>query len=109
MHATLLVLLGTAADEHGVVGMGLDVLLEILRALERFAAEIALVRLERHMDADVGGDVVALDRRGAALIPLASEVQVVGAFTAYMLLTYVLLLLLAIRIAIFKFDFKNRG
>jgi len=71
--------------------MGLDVLLEILGPLERLAAEVALVRLEGHMDADVRGDVVALDRGSAALVPLAGEVQVVGALAANMLLADVLL------------------
>jgi hypothetical protein len=71
--------------------MGLDMLLEILRALERLAAEVALVGLEGHMDADVRGDVVALDSGGAALVPLAGEVQVVGALAANMLLADVFL------------------
>jgi hypothetical protein len=37
----------------GVVGMGLDMLLQILGALERLATEITLVRLERYMHTDV--------------------------------------------------------
>lgn len=57
--------------QHAVVGVCLDMLFEILRALESLAAKVALVRLERHMDADVRGDVVALDGRGAACAPLA--------------------------------------
>jgi hypothetical protein len=71
--------------------MGLNVLLEILGTLERFAAEIALMRLERHMDPNVRSDVVALDSRGAALVPLASQVQVVGALATNMLLANVFL------------------
>ena len=71
--------------------MRLDVLLEILRALEGLAAEVALVGLERHMYPDVGSDVVSLDRRGAAGIPLAGQVQVVGALATNMLLADVLL------------------
>lgn len=43
------------------------------------------------MDADVRGNVVALDSGGAASVPLAGQVQVVGALTAHMLLTDVLL------------------
>ena len=43
------------------------------------------------MNADVRGDVVALDRSGPARVPLAREVQVVGAFTADMTLTDVFL------------------
>jgi hypothetical protein len=58
----------------------LNMFLEILRTLEGFAAEFALVRLERNVNADVGGDVVALDGRGSALAPLAGQVEVVGRF-----------------------------
>lgn len=64
----------------------LDMLLQVLRSLETLAAEFALVRLQRHMDADMGGDVVSLDGGGTARIPLAGEVQVVGALAAHMTL-----------------------
>lgn len=59
------------AHEDRVVSVRLDMLLEILRTLKGLAAEIALVRFERNMDADVRSDVIALDRRGAAGTPLA--------------------------------------
>ena len=72
--------------------MGLDVLLEILGALERLSAEVALVWLQGNMDTDVRGDVVALDRRGTARVPLASQVEVVGALPANVPLTDVVLL-----------------
>ncbi len=71
--------------------MGLDVLLKILGPLERLLAEVALMRLQRNVDADVGRDVVPLDRRGAAGIPLASKIQVVGALATNMLLADVFL------------------
>ena len=90
MHAAILVGCGTANKDR-VVGMGLDVLLEVLGALERLAAEVALVGLERDVDADVRRDVVALDRGGAARVPLARQVEVVGALAADMLLANVLL------------------
>jgi hypothetical protein len=54
-------------------------LLQILRALERLAAEVTLVWFEWDVDSDVGGDVVALDGGGAACAPLAGQVEVVGA------------------------------
>jgi hypothetical protein len=66
----------------GVIGMGFDMLLQILGALESLAAEITLVRLERYMHPDVGSDVVPFDRGGVAGTPLASEVQVVSTLTA---------------------------
>lgn len=71
--------------------MRLDVLLEILRALEGLLAKVALVRLQGNVDADVRGDVVALDGRGAAVAPLALEVEVVCALAADMLVADVLL------------------
>jgi hypothetical protein len=46
--------------------MSLDVLLEILRSLESLATEVALMRLEGNVDADMRCDVVALDSRDAA-------------------------------------------
>ena len=65
--------------------------LEILRALEGLSAELALVRLERDVDADVGGDVIAFDGSGSALTPCAGQVEVVGRLAADMALTNMLL------------------
>jgi hypothetical protein len=66
-------------------------LLQILGTLEGLAAELTLVRLERDVDADVRSDVVTLDSGGAARVPLAGEVEVVGALAANVTLTDVLL------------------
>lgn len=81
-------------DEH-VMGFSecsyLDVLLQVLGTLERLAAELTLVRLQGHMDPDVRGDVITLDGGGPARVPLASQVQVVGALATNMALTDVLL------------------
>lgn len=74
--------------------MCLDVLLKILWPLERLAAEIALVGLQRHMNTDVRRDVVTLDSSRAALVPLARQVEVVGALAANMTLADVVLILL---------------
>lgn len=71
--------------------MGFDVLLQILRPFESLATEIALVRLQRHMHADVRGDVVSLDCRCATVSPLAGEVQVVGRLATNMSLADVFL------------------
>ena len=62
--------------------MGLDVFLQILRALERLPAKVTLVRLQGYMYSDVGGDVIALHRRRAAASPLARQIEVVGTFAA---------------------------
>lgn len=66
-------------------------LLQVLRTLEGLAAEIALVRLERHMDADMRGNMITLDGGCLAIIPLTSEIQVVRALATNMFLAYVLL------------------
>jgi len=90
-HARVVVLRRGTADKDRVVGMGLDVLLQILGTLERLSAKLALVRLERHMDADVRSDVVTLDSSCAAACPLTRQVEVVGALAANMTLTNVIL------------------
>lgn len=61
---TVLVLGG--ANEDTVVGVGLDMLLEILGPLERLAAEVTLMGLQRNVHADVRSDMVTLDSGGAA-------------------------------------------
>ena len=91
VHATVLVL-GRPTHQNRVVGMSLDMLLEILRALEALAAEIALVRLQGNVNTDMRSDVIALHRGGAARVPLAREVQVVGALATNMLLANVFLI-----------------
>lgn len=65
-------------------------LLQILGTLEGFAAELALVGLKGHMDANMRRDVVALDGGGAARVPTAGEVQVVCALATDMALADVL-------------------
>ena len=77
--------------QDGIVGVGLDVLLQILWALERLAAEVTLIRLERDVDSNVRGDVVALDGGGSARAPLAGKIEVVGALATDMALADVVL------------------
>lgn len=62
--------------------MCFDMLLQILWTLEGLSAEITFVGLERNVNTDMRGDVVALDGGGAAVAPLAGEIQVVGALAA---------------------------
>ena len=80
------------AEQHGIVGVSLHVLFEILGTFESFTAEVALVRLQRNVDTDVRGDVVPLDSGGAAIAPLAGKVQVVSALATDMALANVILL-----------------
>lgn len=57
------------AKKDRIIGMGLDVFLEILRAFERFAAKIASVWFQGNVNANVGSDVVALDDGNVAVGP----------------------------------------
>jgi len=70
------------AHEDRVIGMSLDMFLQVLRSLEGFAAKVTFVRLERNVHANVRSDVIALDCGGTAVSPLAGEVQIVGALSA---------------------------
>lgn len=79
-----------------VVGMGLDMLLQILRSLESLTTEVTLVRLERHVNTDVGRDMITLDCGRVASTPLTGQVEIVGAFTSNMSLTNMLLSVISI-------------
>jgi hypothetical protein len=71
--------------------VGLDVFLEILRTLKGLSAEVAFVRLERHVNTDVRSNVISLDGSRAAATPLAGEVEIVGALATNMALADVIL------------------
>jgi hypothetical protein len=79
------------AKENRVVGMGLDVLLQVLRTLEGLAAEITFVWFERDVNSDMGSDMITLDSGGTAGVPTTGKVQVVGALSSDMLLADVVL------------------
>lgn len=85
----MLILRGS--DENTVIGMGLNVLLQILRSLEGLAAEVTLVRFERDMNTNVRSDVITLHRSCATRVPLTSQIEVIGALSAHMLLTQMVL------------------
>ena len=74
--------------------MSLDMLLQVLRALEGLAAKVTLVWLEGHMDTDMRGDMVSLDGGRTTTTPLAGQIEVVGALTANMALAHMFLHLL---------------
>lgn len=69
----------------------LDMLLQILRTFEGLPTELTFVRLKRHMNADVGCNVIAFDSGRLTVIPLASKVEVVCALATNMLLANMLL------------------
>ena len=79
------------AQQNRVISVSLHVLLQILRALECLSAEVALMRLQRNMDTDMRSNVISLDCGGAAVAPLAGQVQVVGALAANVTFTNVIL------------------
>jgi len=79
------------AEKDRVISVSLDVLLEILRSLESLSTEVALVRLEGNVDANVRCDVIALDGCDAARTPVASQVEVVCALATDVTFAYVLI------------------
>lgn len=66
-------------------------LLQILGTFEGLAAKVTLMWLERDMDTNVRSDVVTFYSGSAAITPLASQVQVVGALASNMTLANVIL------------------
>lgn len=81
--ASIRVHVGRAHDD-AVVRVSLDMFLQILRTLEGFSTELALVRLQGNVNSDMGGDVVAFDGGSTALAPGTGQVEVVGRFTTDM-------------------------
>ena len=80
--------------QDAVIRVGLDVLLQVLGTLEGLSAEVTFVRLQGHVNTDVRSNVIALDGGGAARVPLACEVKVVGALATNVLLANVLLFIM---------------
>ena len=74
-----------------VIGVSLDMFLQVLWTLERLSAEVAFVGFQRDMDSNVGGDVISFDRRSPTGTPSTLQVQVVCAFPTYMTLANVFL------------------
>lgn len=64
--------------------MSLDMLLQILRALEGLTAEVAFVWLQWDVNSDMRSDVIALDSGRTASAPLASKIEIVCALATDM-------------------------
>ena len=77
--------------KNRVVGVSLDMLLQVLRTFEGLATEFASMRLQGNMDANVGGDVVSLDNGDATVTPRAGQIQIVGTLTADMIFAHMVL------------------
>lgn len=86
---TTMPMLFWGSKEDRVVGMGLDMFLQVLRTLEGFTTEVTFVRLQWNVNSNVRGDMVTLHSGGAALIPATREIEVVCALTANVLLANV--------------------
>jgi len=65
-------------------------LLQILGPLESFATEVAFVRLEGNVNADMGRDMIAFNRCCSARVPTTGEVKIICALATDMFLTDVL-------------------
>lgn len=78
------------------LGMNLLVLLEILGALEALLADLADMGLERGVDAEMGGDVVALCAGCAAVLPPAGQTEVVRRLAADMVVAEVVIEMLGV-------------
>ena len=72
-------------------GTYLDMFLQVLGTFEGLPTEVTFVWFERDVDADMGRDMVTFDGCGPALIPAASQVEVVGTFSTNMLFANVFL------------------
>ena len=59
-------------------------LLQILRPLEGFTAELTAMRLQRYMNSDVRGYVISLDGGGPTSPPRTRQAQIVRALSAHM-------------------------
>ena len=66
-------------------------LLQVLRTLKSFATEVALVWLQGYVDADMRGDMVALDGGCPTIAPLTSQVKVVCTLATNMTLANMVL------------------
>ena len=73
--------------------MSLDVLLQILRPLESLATKVASVWLQRYVDTDMRCDMVTFHNSDATATPGTSQVEIIGAFAAYMAFANMFLLI----------------
>lgn len=77
--------------QNGIIGVSLDMLFQVLGTFEGLAAKVAAMRLQRHMNTNVRGDVVTFNDRDVAVGPSAFQVEVVGAFATDVNLAHVIL------------------
>jgi hypothetical protein len=69
----------------------LDMLLQVLRSLKSFSAELTFVWLEGDVYSNVGGYMITFHCAGVAPFPATDEIQVVGALSSDVPLTKMLL------------------
>ena len=78
-------------EDYRVIGVGLNMLFQVLRTFEGFATEFAAMRLQRNMDPNMRGDVITFDHMDPTGTPHALEVEVVGTFATDMCLADMIL------------------
>lgn len=71
--------------------MDLLVLLEVLGAFKTLIADLTRMRLERDMDTEVRGDMVAFGTGRIAVLPKASEREVISRLASDMVVTEVVI------------------
>lgn len=67
-----------------VISMCLYMLLEVLGPLEGLPTELASMRLQRHVNTDVRGDVITFYNGNSTVTPSACQIEVIGTLTANM-------------------------
>ena len=71
--------------------MSFDVLLQVLRSFESFAAKVTFVRLERNVNTNMRSDMIALHGGCSAVAPLTRQVEIICALAANMPVTNMIL------------------
>lgn len=64
--------------EPTIIGMSLDMFLEILWSFESFATEFTFVRFQWNVNTNVRGDVITLYSGGATAAPCTGQIEIVG-------------------------------
>ena len=78
--------------KHAVIGMSLDMLLQILRALEVLSTEGAAMRLEWDVNANMRSNMVAFHHLGTTRSPRTCEAEIVRALAPNMFFAKMFLL-----------------
>ena len=75
------------AHEHGIIGVSLDMLLQVLRTLEGLSTEVTFVGLQGNVNTNMRSDVIPFDGCGPTASPRTSQIQIVRTLTSDMTFT----------------------